>query len=111
MENTINMTTQMNEKVPTPQVEATSIPNKAFDMEYSTQMKREMLYLKEHGFEPCFVKKTQTYHVPTYKYTKTPELFRCVAEFYELRKRDRLVSLNSDHSESEAAVTIDAVIE
>jgi len=48
-----------------------SIPNKAFDMEYSTQTKKEVLYLREHGIEPCFRKKTADYHIPTYKYKKT----------------------------------------
>ena len=60
-----------------------NLPNKAFDLEYSTQFKREMQYLKDHGFTCSYIKKTKDYGVPVYKYTKTPELFRAVAAFYE----------------------------
>lgn len=66
-----------------------TLPNKAFDLEYSTQYKKEMLYLKDHGFRYTFVKKTLDYHVPTYKYTKTPELFRCIADFYEQQRLEK----------------------
>lgn len=65
------------------------IPNKAFDSEYNTQFKKEMLYLKEHGIDPVFIKKTGEYRIPTYKYTKTPELFRVVADFYEQQQNEK----------------------
>lgn len=42
-----------------------------------------MLYLKDHGISYTFVKRTKDYNIPVYKYKKTPELFRAVADFYE----------------------------
>lgn len=66
-----------------------TLPNKAFDMEYSTEYKREMLYLQELGFKCSFVKHTPDYHIPVYKYTKTPALFRAVADFYEQLDSER----------------------
>lgn len=58
-------------------------PNQAFDKEYNTQYKLQMLYLKQHGIEPVFTKISKDYHIPTYKYTKTSKLFKLVASFYE----------------------------
>lgn len=69
---------------------STPIDRHAFDFEYSTQFKKEMLFLKERGFNPIFIKKTKDYRIPTYKYTKTPELFRAVAEFYEAYRNEKL---------------------
>lgn len=69
--------------------ERAPISSKAFDMEYSTQFRKEMEWLKGHGFEPTFVKRTKGTRIPTYKYTKTPELFRCAAEFYENRRNEK----------------------
>lgn len=66
----------MNEK------EKHDIPNYVFDMEYSTQRRKEYLFLKECGIVPSYVKENKQYNVRTYKYTKTPELFEKVAEFY-----------------------------
>ena len=59
-----------------------TIPNHVFDMEYSTQRRKEYLFLKDNGFIPTYVKENKTYNVKTYKYKKTPELFEKVAEFY-----------------------------
>lgn len=59
------------------------IPNKAFDLEYSTQRKKEYLFLKEAGIYPSFVRKDREYGILTYKYTKTPKLFKACAEFYQ----------------------------
>lgn len=58
------------------------IPNHVFDMEYSTQRRKEYLFLKDNGIIPSYVKENKQYNVRTYKYTKTPELFEKVAEFY-----------------------------
>ena len=66
-----------------------TLPNKAFDMEYSTEYKREMLYLKERGFDYVFKKHTSDYNIPVYKYTKTPALLRAVADFYEQIENER----------------------
>lgn len=65
------------------------LPNKAYDSEYATQTHREMEYLKACGIEPTFIKRTGEYRILTYKYKKTPELFRAVADFYEQRRNEK----------------------
>ena len=65
------------------------VPNQAYDMEYATQIKNEMFYLKERGFRYNIKKKVGEYRIPTYKYTKTPELLRAVADFYEQRRSQK----------------------
>ena len=67
-----------------------ALPNKAFDSEYSTQFRKEMEYLKERGIAYTYVKRTGEYRIPTYKYTKTPELFRAVADFYEQHRNEKI---------------------
>lgn len=62
--------------------ENTQIPNKAFDLEYSTQFRKEMEYLKQHNVHPTYVTKTKPYNITVYKYTKTPELFSLLTTFY-----------------------------
>lgn len=52
-----------------------------FDKEYSTQWLQEVEYLSARGVRYSFVKKING--INTYKYTKTIELFRALAEFYE----------------------------
>lgn len=66
-----------------------SLPNKAFDSEYATQFRKEMEYLKTRGFRYTYCKRTGEHRVPTYKYTKTPELFRAVADFYEQHRNEK----------------------
>lgn len=53
---------------------------KKFDKEYSTQHYPEVEWLRENGIRYTFVK--NVYGVSTFKYTKTPELFRLLAIFY-----------------------------
>lgn len=53
---------------------------KKFDMEYFTQYTPEKDYLLSNGIKPSFVKVING--VTTYKYTKTPELFKLLAIFY-----------------------------
>jgi hypothetical protein len=53
---------------------------KKFDKEYSTQYTPEMKYLLSKGIKYCFVK--DVCGVTTYKYTKTPELFKALVSFY-----------------------------
>lgn len=65
------------------------LPKKAFDHEYSTPRWKEMEYLKERGIECSYVKTSNKYGVTVYKYTKTPELFRAVADFYELLRNEK----------------------
>jgi len=65
------------------------VPNQAYDMEYATQFRKEVDFLKEHGIDYTYKKKVGEYRIPTYKYTKTPELFRLVAEFYEQHRLNK----------------------
>lgn len=53
---------------------------KKFDKEYFTQYAPEMKYLLSKGIKYCFVK--DIHGVTTYKYTKTPELFKALVSFY-----------------------------
>lgn len=53
---------------------------KKFDIEYSTQYTPEKDYLLSHGIKPSFVKVIN--EVTTYKYKKTPELFKLLEIFY-----------------------------
>jgi len=53
-----------------------------FDKEYSTQYKKEVEYLKSIGIKYSFVKNIQ--NISTYKYTKTPELFKALESFYKI---------------------------
>ena len=64
-------------------------PNKAYDSEYATQFRREVEFLNERGINPTYIKRVGEYRIPTYKYTKTPELFRAVADFYEQRRNEK----------------------
>ena len=66
------------------------LPNKAFDSEYATQFRKEVEYLKSRGIDYTYCKKTGEYRVPTYKYTKTPELVRAVADFYEQHRNEKM---------------------
>lgn len=58
------------------------LPNYLFDAEYSTQVRKEYMFLKERGIEPSFIKKSKEYNVKTYKYTKTRKLFEALVEYY-----------------------------
>lgn len=68
-------------------------PKKAYDKEYSTQFRREMEYLQERGFTPTYVRRGGEYHIPTYKYTKTAQLFHAVADFYEQYNNEKVFSM------------------
>ena len=59
-----------------------SIPKYVFDKEYSTQWRREVQFLEDKGINYTFAKKHFKYPIIRYKYTKTPELFLALAEFY-----------------------------
>jgi len=58
------------------------VPKQIFDKEYSTQWKREVQFLEDKGIAYTFAKKHYKYPIIRYKYTKTPELFLALAEFY-----------------------------
>ena len=53
---------------------------KKFDKEYSTQYPKEMKYLENVGIRYSFVKEING--ITTYKYSKTPELFKALEFFY-----------------------------
>ena len=53
---------------------------KKYDKEYSTQYTPEKQYLEKIGIKPTFTKVIN--EVTTYKYTKTPGLFRALELFY-----------------------------
>lgn len=56
---------------------------KLFDMEYSTQVRAEMEYLKSCGIEYTFVKRLRG--IPTYKYKKTEQLFDALRLYYKIK--------------------------
>jgi len=58
------------------------VPKQVFDKEYSTQWKREVQFLEDKGINYTYAKKHFKYPIIRYKYTKTPELFLALAEFY-----------------------------
>lgn len=51
-----------------------------FDKEYQTQWIPEIQYLKNHGIKYSFIKTING--ITTYKYEKTFELFKLLADFY-----------------------------
>ena len=53
---------------------------KKFDSEYSTQYVKEMQYLLQNNIKYTFVKDING--ITTYKYKKTPELYRILEIFY-----------------------------
>ena len=53
---------------------------KKFDSEYFTQYVKEMQYLLQNNIKYTFVKDING--ITTYKYKKTPELFRILEIFY-----------------------------
>ena len=53
---------------------------KKFDSEYSTQYVKEMQYLLQNNIKYTFVKEIDG--ITTYKYKKSPELFRILEIFY-----------------------------
>lgn len=94
----------------------TQPPKKAYDMEYSTQAKREVEFLSQHGIHPTFIRKSE-YGVKTYKYTKTPALFKLLVEYYsmvqaekEWDKLERTVDDNGRSITKEDEELIDALI-
>lgn len=56
---------------------------KKFNKEYSTQYTPEKKYLKDNGILPTFTKVID--EVTTYKYKKTPELFKLLESFYAVK--------------------------
>lgn len=66
------------------------IPKYIFDKEYSTQWKREVKFLEDKGINYTYAKKHYKYPIITYKYTKTPELFLALAEYYNQVRTEQI---------------------
>lgn len=64
------------------EVKKVEVPKYVFDKEYSTQWRREVQFLEDKGIAYTYAKKHYKYPIIRYKYTKTPELFLALAEFY-----------------------------
>lgn len=58
------------------------VPKQVFDKEYSTQWRREVKFLEAKGINYVYAKRHYKYPIIKYKYTKNPELFLALAEFY-----------------------------
>ena len=55
----------------------------SFDIEYQTQWRAEVDFLRSVGIRYAFVKRVNC--IPTYKYTKNGKLFKQLAIFYSKR--------------------------
>jgi len=67
-----------------------AIPKTVFDKEYSTQWRREVKFLEDKGINYTYAKKHYKYPIIRYKYTKTPELFLALAEFYNQVRNEKV---------------------
>ena len=65
------------------------VPKYVFDKEYSTQWRREVKFLEDKGINYTYAKKHPQYPIIRYKYTKTPELFLALAEFYNQVRNEK----------------------
>lgn len=82
------------------------ITKKSFDLEYSTQFRREVEWYHDHGIEPSFIiKPTDKRPIQTYKYTKTSQLFALAAEFYHRIEAERRFEANRKKAVSADAAT------
>lgn len=61
---------------------------KLFDMEYSTQVRTEMEYLRSCGIKYTFVKRVN--NIPIYKYKKTEELFDALRLYYKVKNGGKI---------------------
>jgi hypothetical protein len=68
----------------------TRIPKTIFDKEYSTQWRREVKFLEDKGINYTYAKKHYKYPIIRYKYTKTPELFLALTEFYNQIRNEQV---------------------
>ncbi|MBP5423850.1 MAG: hypothetical protein J6Y78_15545 [Paludibacteraceae bacterium] len=66
------------------------IPKTVFDKEYSTQWRREVKFLEDKGINYTYAKKHYKYPIIRYKYTKTPELFLALVEFYNQVRNEKV---------------------
>ena len=89
----------MDEKITKPE-ETMQIPKYVFDKEYSTQWRREVQFLEEKGINYTFGKRHHKYPIIRYKYTKTPELFLALAEFYNQVRNEKYFKKAEEVSKS-----------
>ena len=75
-----------------------TIPKYVFDKEYSTQWRREVQFLEEKGIAYTYAKKDPKYPIIRYKYTKTPELFLALAEFYNQVRNEQFFKSVEEHT-------------
>ena len=71
------------------------VPKYVFDKEYSTQWRREVQFLEDKGIAYTYAKKHYKYPIIRYKYTKTPELFLALAEFYNQVRNEQFFKKSS----------------
>ena len=82
---TVNSTTtpvMVTNEVQNAETQTTGTTKKFFDKEYATQYRKEVAYLREQGFYPCFIK-TSSAGVTTYKFKRSSKLFATIAAFYD----------------------------
>lgn len=60
---------------------------KKFDKEYASQYLDEVKFLKQHDVSYVYVKDIGG--ITTYKYTKTPELFKWLEVFYLYKQKEK----------------------
>jgi len=85
--NTIMVTNEV-QNSETQSAETTVTTKKFFDKEYATQYRKEVAYLRDHGFYPCFIK-TSSAGVTTYKFKRSSKLFATIAAFYDNLEKDQ----------------------
>lgn len=71
------------------QITPREINKKSFDLEYSTQWRKEYEYLLSQGIKPSFIKMDKITGIRTYKYQKTPDLFMKLFGFYSMVKAEK----------------------
>ena len=72
------------------EVKKVEVPKYIFDKEYSTQWRREVQFLEDKGINYTYAKKHYKYPIIRYKYTKTPELFLALTEFYNQVRNEQV---------------------
>lgn len=77
-----------------------NIPKYVFDKEYSTQWKREVQFLEDKGIAYTYAKKHYKYPIIRFKYTKTPELFLALAEFYNQVRNEQFFKASEKTAKS-----------
>lgn len=92
----------------------TNLPKHAYDMEYSTQTRKEFEFLKDHQIFPSYIKISE-YGIKIYKYTKTPALFKLLYEYYSMVQAEKEYDkMSKEIAKGDSRIddaTMDALIE